>query len=131
MEEEDRELTMEDRKNATYIPEIIYHVGVSWDHIILYTYIMYFIGTEGHCRVSLREMKEKSRMPMTKIIAGKKVLSQKFDELGGLPFITIEERFSDDGKQIEDEIFVTNIDEANRSWCKENIEKLKSRGFKL
>jgi len=77
-------------KGSIAFPLVIHFMRLSIHDKELYMYILYFIATEGHCRLSPIEMKEKSRMPMTKIIAGKKVLSQKFDELGGLPFITIE-----------------------------------------
>lgn len=131
--EEDRELTKEERniKNSICIPYILEFLDLTLYDYSFYSILLYVIKSYGNCRLSVRELKDKTRLHMTKIISAKKNLSKKFDELGGLPLITVKERFSDDGKQLEDEIFVTNIDEANRLWCEKNIEKLKSWGFAL
>lgn len=112
------------------IPNIVYELGLSPIAFIIYSYLKRIAGDTGSCFKSIANLIKPMGISESSYKKYRKELTEKFDILGGLPLIRVEERKKKNGTNETTLITIVPIWRENGDYFRNLTENKKtSNGF--
>lgn len=97
------------RRYRTEIPNIVFDLELKQFDILLYCHLKRIAGETGACWKSTLELAAETGISVGRISAGKKVLAEPRERLGGKALITLRTQTRDDGRPWRDYLTITDI----------------------